>query len=135
MALEDEAAKRRRKRRRARIGDVIEVRLVSGRIAYLHYTYLWPLKTEKLEDLAKRSKRIVLIEQNYRGQLGSLIRMESGLEISRRILKYDGRPFFYDEILSLLQLQLADDLEGSDLASTSNGEHRSGQPELAHARL
>jgi 2-oxoglutarate/2-oxoacid ferredoxin oxidoreductase subunit alpha len=105
------------------------------RIAYLHYTYLWPLHTEKLEHLAERSKRIVLIEQNYRGQLGSLIRMESGLEISRRILKYDGRPFFYDELLSLLQLQLTDDVEGSDLAATPNGEHRSGRPELAHARL
>ena len=69
------------------------------RIAYLHYTYLWPLRTEKLENLAKRSKRIVLVEQNYQGQLGILIRMESGLDISDRILKYDGRPFFYDELL------------------------------------
>jgi len=50
--------------------------------------------------LAKRSKRIVLVEQNYQGQLGMLIRMECGLDIPARILKYDGRPLFYDELLS-----------------------------------
>jgi 2-oxoglutarate/2-oxoacid ferredoxin oxidoreductase subunit alpha len=32
--------------------------------------------------------------------LGMLIRMECGLDIPDKILKYDGRPFFYDELLS-----------------------------------
>jgi len=50
--------------------------------------------------LAKRSKRTVLVEQNYQGQLGMLIRMTCGLDIPDKILKYDGRPFFYDELLS-----------------------------------
>ena len=43
---------------------------------------------------------MVLVEQNYQGQLGMLIRMECGLDIPDKILKYDGRPFFYDERLS-----------------------------------
>jgi 2-oxoglutarate ferredoxin oxidoreductase subunit alpha len=29
-----------------------------------------------------------------------LIRMECGLDIPDKILKYDGRPFFYNELLS-----------------------------------
>ena len=29
-----------------------------------------------------------------------LIRMECGFDIRDRVLKYDGRPFFYDELLS-----------------------------------
>src|SRR6202140_2391457 len=61
---------------------------------------LWPLRTQELQRLAKRSKRIVLVEQNYQGQLGMLIRMDCGLDIPDKILKYDGRPFFYDELLS-----------------------------------
>jgi 2-oxoglutarate ferredoxin oxidoreductase subunit alpha len=76
--------------------------LRSHKIAYLHYTYLWPLCTAELQRLAGRSKRAVLVEQNYQGQLGMLIRMECGLDITDKILKYDGRPFFYDELLSLL---------------------------------
>ena len=74
--------------------------LRGRKIAYLHYTYLWPLRTDELRRLAMRSKRIVLVEQNYQGQLGMLIRMECGLDIWDKILKYDGRPFFYDELLS-----------------------------------
>src|SRR6201987_3723342 len=86
-------------------GDVFQDIMCSDelrgrKIAYLHYTYLWPLRTEELRRLAMRSKRIVLVEQNYQGQLGMLIRMECGLDIWAKILKYDGRPFLYDELLS-----------------------------------
>ncbi len=82
--------------------------LRERKIAYLHYTYLWPLRTGQLQKLAKRSKRIVLVEQNYQGQLGMLIRMECGLDIPDKILKYDGRPFFYDELLSSVIEKFAD---------------------------
>jgi 2-oxoglutarate ferredoxin oxidoreductase subunit alpha len=86
-------------------GDVFQDVMCSDelqgrKIVYLHYTYLWPLRTQELQSLAKRSKRIVLVEQNYQGQLGMLIRMDCGLDIPDKILKYDGRPFFYDELLS-----------------------------------
>jgi 2-oxoglutarate/2-oxoacid ferredoxin oxidoreductase subunit alpha len=81
--------------------------LRGRKIAYLHYTYLWPLRTEDLRRLAMRSKRIVLVEQNYQGQLGMLIRMECGLDVWDKILKYDGRPFFYDELLSSVMQRCA----------------------------
>jgi 2-oxoglutarate ferredoxin oxidoreductase subunit alpha len=71
--------------------------------AYLHYTYLWPLKVERFRKLAGRAKKVILIECNQQGQLGMLLREETGIEIGDRILKYDGRPFFYDELLEKLQ--------------------------------
>lgn len=71
-------------------------------VSYLHYTYLWPLKTEMLEKLSSRHKKTVLVECNKQGQLGMLIREQCGLEFDEKILKYDGRPFFYDELLSKL---------------------------------
>ncbi len=69
---------------------------------YLHVTYLWPLKTERLLALAKKAKRVVLVEGNYDGQLGQLIARECGLMITDKILKYDGRPFFRDELAALV---------------------------------
>src|ERR1700733_9888606 len=44
-------------------GDVFQDVMCSDelrerRIAYLHYTYLWPLRTQELQRLARRSKRI-----------------------------------------------------------------------------
>src|ERR1700684_3513307 len=85
--------------------------LRKRKIAYLHYTYLWPLRTQELQRLAMRSKRIVLVEQNYQGQLGKLIRMECGQDIWDKILKYDGRPFFYDELLSSVMERCASTAE------------------------
>lgn len=73
------------------------------KIAYVHYTYLWPLRTEKLEELAKKVKKTIFIEATHQGQLAKLIKMECGLDFDKQILKYDGRPFFCDELLSLLQ--------------------------------
>jgi 2-oxoglutarate ferredoxin oxidoreductase subunit alpha len=95
--------------------------LQSRKIAYLHYTYLWPLCTAELQRLAGRSMRVVLVEQNYQGQLGMLIRMECGLDITDKILKYDGRPFFYDELLSLLLAQFARPKAASVAISPSHG--------------
>ena len=72
------------------------------RIGYLHYTYLWPLKTAKLMELSKKAKRIILIEGNRQGQLGMLIKQECGFEFDDRILKYDGRVFSSDELASAI---------------------------------
>jgi len=71
-------------------------------IGYLHYKYLWPMKTEKLKELSAKAKKTILVECNQQGQLGMIIKMDSGLDFNQRILKYDGRPFFVDELSSLL---------------------------------
>jgi len=71
-------------------------------IGYLHFTYLWPLRTKRFESLAGKAKKIILVEGNYQGQLGLLLRQQTGINIEHRILKYDGRPFFYDELLHLI---------------------------------
>jgi 2-oxoglutarate ferredoxin oxidoreductase subunit alpha len=67
-------------------------------VAYLHFTTLWPLKTELFEALIKEVKQTILIEGNFTGQLGILLRQETGINITDKILKYDGRPFFRDEL-------------------------------------
>lgn len=74
----------------------------AARIGYLHFTYLWPLRTERFVKLAGKAERTILIEGNYQGQLGMLLRQESGVEMGEKILKYDGRPFFTDELLALI---------------------------------
>jgi 2-oxoglutarate ferredoxin oxidoreductase subunit alpha len=71
-------------------------------VSYLHFTYLWPLKTERFAALARSAKRVVLVEGNHQGQLGMLLRQQSGIAIPDRILKFNGRPFFRDELLERL---------------------------------
>jgi 2-oxoglutarate ferredoxin oxidoreductase subunit alpha len=107
--------------------------LRSRKVAYLHYTYLWPLCTGELLRLANRSKRTVLVEQNYQGQLGMLIRMECGLNIADKILKYDGRPFFYDELLGLILAQLGGAKGGPVVAPISPADSRGSAAERARS--
>ncbi len=87
--------------------DVLQSEELKGKkIGYLHYTYLWPLKTGRLQVLAAQAKKTVLAEGNFQGQLGVIIRQECGLDIRDRILKYDGRPFFYDELMRAIEEQM-----------------------------
>ncbi len=76
-------------------------------IGYLHYTYLWPLKTERFSALCSKARKTVLVEGNHQGQLGMMIRQETGTPIAHKILKYDGRPFYFDELLSFVRSHLA----------------------------
>jgi 2-oxoglutarate ferredoxin oxidoreductase subunit alpha len=72
-------------------------------IGYLHYEYLYPLKTETLEELISQNKRLVLIENNQTGDFGKLIQEETDYIFKEKLLKYDGRPFFIEDILDFLQ--------------------------------
>jgi 2-oxoglutarate ferredoxin oxidoreductase subunit alpha len=68
----------------------------------LYFSYIYPLKTDRLEELAE-SNQIITVENNFSGQLAKLIRQESETVIDDEIKKYDGTPFFRDELLELLK--------------------------------
>ena len=61
------------------------------RYAALVFGDVWPLPVKLLEKYAKKAKRLINVEQNYTGQLGLLIREQTGIKMDAGILKYDGR--------------------------------------------
>ena len=73
------------------------------RIGYLHYKYIFPLKEEKILELNKKGTQIVLIENNLVGAFGKLIKEQSGIYIPNTLNKFDGRPFFVDDILEYIK--------------------------------
>ena len=60
---------------------------------------VFPLPTKSLEKYTKDLENIVNVEQNYTGQLGKLIRQETGIYCNKSILKYDGRQITAEEIV------------------------------------
>ncbi|MDP3983007.1 MAG: 2-oxoacid:acceptor oxidoreductase subunit alpha [bacterium] len=66
---------------------------------YLHLNYLWPFPSAKVKDVLSKAKNTLLIEGNSPAELGGLIRQETGIKIDNRYLKYDGRPFYPEDIL------------------------------------
>jgi 2-oxoglutarate ferredoxin oxidoreductase subunit alpha len=66
----------------------------------LALNYIEPFPSEEIEKFIKSSKKVVLIEGNYTSQLGKLITMNTGYDIEHKLLKYDGRPIYPDEIVN-----------------------------------
>jgi 2-oxoglutarate/2-oxoacid ferredoxin oxidoreductase subunit alpha len=68
-------------------------------VALLHFADLWPLPQVTLSEALSVAKVSICVENNFTGQLRSMIQMSTGLMIDHSILKYDGRPFFASEII------------------------------------
>ncbi|HPA25550.1 MAG TPA: 2-oxoacid:acceptor oxidoreductase subunit alpha [bacterium] len=72
--------------------------VAPGKINVLHFSHIYPLPLG-LKEYLNKFKKLVLVENNFQGQLGQLICQETGIEIKAKLLKYDGRPFWKEEIL------------------------------------
>ncbi len=92
------------------VQNIIKQNKNSLKVSYLHYENVYPIKTEKLMNLVNKAKRVVLIENNYTGQLGNLIKLASGYDFSEKLLKYNGRAFFVEDILDYLGLESREEL-------------------------
>ena len=74
----------------------------GGRFGALVFGDVFPLPVEKITAFAKRAKRVINVEQNATGQLAGLIREYAGVEMTRSILKYDGRQITSEELMMRL---------------------------------
>lgn len=70
----------------------------GGKYAALVFGDVYPLPQKLLKETAPRAGRIINIEQNATGQLGDLIREQTGIACTGSILKYDGRQLSGEEI-------------------------------------
>ena len=69
------------------------------KVNYLHYNFVYPLKTAKLKEFLDSNKNIILIEGNATGQLGELIASKTGYIFQSKMLKWNGRPFYVEEVV------------------------------------
>ncbi len=64
----------------------------------LHVTYISPFPGKEMKKLLREAKKLLVAENNYTGQLAGLITEKTGESIANILLKYDGRPFYPEEI-------------------------------------
>lgn len=74
----------------------------QSNIKILQLQYIWPLAKDFVAPILKKSKKVLLIENNSNAQLGQLITQETGFVFKNKLLKYDGRPFFREELIKAL---------------------------------
>jgi len=65
---------------------------------FLQLIYLNPFPDQFTALSLEESNEVILIENNSTAQLAGLIREKTGFDIKKKILKYDGRPFYPSEI-------------------------------------
>ncbi|MHC4325523.1 MAG: 2-oxoacid:acceptor oxidoreductase subunit alpha, partial [Planctomycetota bacterium] len=71
-------------------------------VALLHFKQVYPLPDDTAGYLQKAEKTIV-VENNATSQFGKLIKLQTGIDIDRKILKYNGLSFFVEELAEKLQ--------------------------------
>jgi len=75
------------------------IRAEGERVATLHFSQVWPLVPEQFTSHLESARQVVSIEGNAFGQMARLIRRETGFEIKKQVLRYDGLPITPESIL------------------------------------
>ncbi len=79
-------------------GPVIEALKNSKKnVSYCHVPVPYPID-EKLLSRILKGKEVIVIENNYVGQLANIIQESLGQKFDKRMNKYNGRQFFPEEI-------------------------------------
>jgi 2-oxoglutarate ferredoxin oxidoreductase subunit alpha len=71
-------------------------------VSFLHFKQVYPLPPDTSNYL-KNAQEIVIIENNATSQLGKLIKLHASFEIQKKILKYNGLPFYVEEVVENLK--------------------------------
>ena len=80
------------------INEAIQ-KIDKEKLAFLHYKQVYPLHHETNNYLEKADKTVIF-ENNATSQFSNLIKLETGFEIDKKVLKYNGMPFSVEEVIN-----------------------------------
>lgn len=75
---------------------------LADQVSAVHLPCVWPFPTSQLEELTAQAATVVVIEGNATGQLQQLIHQETKVRVSNALRRFDGRPFYQEEIIDWL---------------------------------
>jgi 2-oxoglutarate ferredoxin oxidoreductase subunit alpha len=73
----------------------------------LQIKWIVPLHTDTILQQLSKSKRVIIVENNYSGQFARYLRSETSFEADGHIRKYDGEPFLPHHIVEGVKAVLA----------------------------
>jgi 2-oxoglutarate ferredoxin oxidoreductase subunit alpha len=68
-------------------------------VASIEFTDIFPMDGPKIREMLEKERYTIMVEGNYTGQLERLIRAESGWFPHDTLRKYDGEPFWPEDIV------------------------------------
>ena len=98
--------------------------------SFLQIRIMRPFPTEEVLPILQRAGKVVCFDGNFSEQLAQLVRSETGFQPHHRVVKYDGRPFSEDEVVTALEKAVSG---GTERMVVSGG--RVVEPEFAMAEF
>jgi 2-oxoglutarate ferredoxin oxidoreductase subunit alpha len=63
---------------------------------------IWPFPDQAVAEILRPSRQVIVIENNFTGQMANLIRQQTGIECTK-VVKYNGAPFSPTELYQRLK--------------------------------
>jgi len=63
---------------------------------------IWPFPDQAVADVLRSSRQVLVVENNFTGQMANLIRQQTGIECAK-VVKYNGAPFSPNELYQRLK--------------------------------
>jgi len=73
---------------------------------YVKVSYLSPFPKEEVAKTIQNAKKTLVIENNMHGQFEGLIKEHTGLSVTDHLRKFDGRPFYPEEIVEKIRTMI-----------------------------
>lgn len=77
--------------------------IADKKTGFIHLPQVWPFPSAEMIGLLKDAKKIITAENNAGAQLARLLKQETGINVDKSILKFDGRPFNLDVLLQQIE--------------------------------
>lgn len=68
------------------------------KVNYMHFIYINPMDSDVVTNMLNSCKDTIILEGNATAQLRGILRENTGYFIEKTYLKYDGRPYFFEDI-------------------------------------
>lgn len=76
-------------------------------VNFLQVSYIEPFPSGAFTEMIGKAKKTMVIEANKTGQFEGLIRERTGITFEHHLRKYDGRPFYPEEIIAKVKSVLS----------------------------
>lgn len=70
--------------------------------ALLHFIQVYPI-SKVIFEYIKKAEKLIVVEQNATGEFEKLLKREFGININERLFKFNGEPFYVEEIKTFLE--------------------------------
>lgn len=98
-------------------------------VAFAHLVYISPFPIDEVKQKMMNARYTLCIENNSTGQMAQYIREQTGMTVDEKLLKYDGRPFYPEEIYAKLK-----EIGTKEIAKKVSNKTGKGRPRVSRAR-